>query len=201
MNKAVSSCEGTTLDDFTESNTTGRFRRSAKGLDQFGNPKQYIWGYYVTEPVGLVKHPPDGKKNFLSLLQDARINDHYSVARGLPEVVDLTAAIAEQSSAKPKSMPRKQHMKRQRGPNMVAFQGNILRRCIGIVPTPRSSFLVIQMIVAVLLSIFWRNESIDCSRPIGQSMGGKIKTTSALLTTYFHKAEVFDSLLSLYVCP
>ena len=102
MNKAVSSCEGTTLDDFTESNTTGRFRRSAKGLDQFGNPKQYIWGYYVTEPVGLVKHPPDGKKNFLSLLQDARINDHYSVARGLPEVVDLTAAIAEQSSAKPK---------------------------------------------------------------------------------------------------
>ena len=103
MNKAISSCEGTTLDDFTESNDTGRFRRSAKGLDPFGNPKRRIWGYYVTTPGGLVKRPPDGKKSFLSLLQDASINDRYSVARGLPEVVDLTTAIAEQSLAKRKA--------------------------------------------------------------------------------------------------
>jgi hypothetical protein len=50
-----------------------------------------------------VEGPPDGKKSFLSLLQDASINDCYSVARGLPEVVDLTTEIAEQSSAKQKS--------------------------------------------------------------------------------------------------
>ena len=40
--------------------------------------------------------------NFLSLLQDKMIGDHYSVARGVPEVVDLTSEIAEQSSAKRK---------------------------------------------------------------------------------------------------
>ena len=103
MNKAISSCEGAILDDFTESNDAGQFRRSAKGVDPFGNPRRTIWGYYVTEPGGLVKRPPDGKKSFLSLLEDARINDRYSVARGLQEVVDLTAAIATQSSAKRKT--------------------------------------------------------------------------------------------------
>ena len=48
----------------------------------------------------MVERPPDGKKIFLSLLQDARINDRYSVSHGAPEVVDLTTEIAEQSSAK-----------------------------------------------------------------------------------------------------
>lgn len=92
-----------TLDDFTESNQTGRFRRAAKGHDPFGNPKRKIWGYFITKPGGLVERPPDGKKSFLSLLQDVSINDRYSVARGLPEVLDLTTEIAEQSSAKRKS--------------------------------------------------------------------------------------------------
>ena len=100
LNKAILSCKGTTLDNFTDSNKTGRFRRSARGLDHFGNPKRMIWAYYVTEPGGLVERPPDGKKRFLSLLQDARINDCYSVSRGASEVVDLTTQITEQSSAK-----------------------------------------------------------------------------------------------------
>ena len=88
MNKAISSCGGETLDDFTESNRTGRFRRQAKGNDPFGNPRRTVWGYYVTAPGGIVERPPDGKKNFLSLLQDKMIGDHYSVARGVPEVID-----------------------------------------------------------------------------------------------------------------
>ena len=71
MNKAISSsCGGVTVDDFTESNQTGRFRRSSIGRDLFGNPIQKIWGYYVTTPGGLVQRPPDGKKSFLSLLQE-----------------------------------------------------------------------------------------------------------------------------------
>ena len=97
MNKAISSsCGGVTVDDFTESNQTGRFRRSSIGRDLFGNPIQKIWGYYVTTPGGLVQRPPDGKKSFLSLLQDDWLNDHYSVAQGVTEVVDLTNKIKDQ---------------------------------------------------------------------------------------------------------
>jgi hypothetical protein len=47
--------------------------------------------------------PPDGQKSFLSLLQDKMIGDHYSVARGVPEIVDLMSEIAKQSSAKRKA--------------------------------------------------------------------------------------------------
>ena len=103
MNKAISACSGTTLDDFTESNQTGRFWHLAKGHDPFGNPRRNVWGYYVTAPGGVVECPPDGKKSFLSLLQDQSIGDHYSVARSVPEIVDLSSKIAEQSSAKRKA--------------------------------------------------------------------------------------------------
>ena len=103
MNKAISTHDGTILDDFTESNHTGRFRRQAFGYDPFGNPRRNVWGYYVTAPGGIVQRPPDGKNNFLSLLQDKMIGDHYSVARGVPEIVDLSSEIAEQSSAKRKA--------------------------------------------------------------------------------------------------
>jgi hypothetical protein len=51
-NKAISSYEGLVLDDFTISNQTGRFQRQAKGIDIYGNPKQNIWGYFVTTPGG-----------------------------------------------------------------------------------------------------------------------------------------------------
>ena len=44
--------------------------------------------------------PDGGKRSFLSLLQDERINDRYSVARGVSEVVDLTKEIQVQSRAK-----------------------------------------------------------------------------------------------------
>jgi hypothetical protein len=60
-------------------------------------------GYYVTAPGGVVECPPDGKKSFLSLLQDQSIGDHYSVAHGVPEIVDLMSKIAEQSLAKRKA--------------------------------------------------------------------------------------------------
>jgi hypothetical protein len=102
MNRAISIHGGTALDDFTESNRSGRFRPETIGYDPFGNPKRNVWGYYVTAPGGQVGRPPDGKMNFLSFLQDKMIGDHYSVTRGVPEVVDLTSEIAEQSSAKRK---------------------------------------------------------------------------------------------------
>ena len=73
MNKAISSHEGSVLDDFTATNQTRRFRRQAKGIDIYGNPKRNIWGYFVTTPGGLVARPPDGKRNFLSLLQDESV--------------------------------------------------------------------------------------------------------------------------------
>ena len=104
LNKAISSCGGAVLDDFTDSNQTGRFRRCSFGQDPFGNPKRNIWGYYITTPGGLVQRPPDGKKSFLSLLQDERLNDHYSVSRGVTEVVDLTNEIADQSTAKRRAL-------------------------------------------------------------------------------------------------
>jgi hypothetical protein len=47
-----------------------------------------------------VAHPPDGKRNFLLLLQDESISDRYSVAHGLSEVIDLTNEIQVQTKAK-----------------------------------------------------------------------------------------------------
>jgi len=103
LNKAISKCCGPVLDDFTESNQSGRFRRQAKGLDPYGNPRRTIWGYFITTPGGLVARPGEGKRSFLSLLMDETINNHYSVARGVPTVVDLTTEIQEVASAKRKA--------------------------------------------------------------------------------------------------
>ena len=64
-------------------------------------------GYYVTAPRGLVECPPDGKNSFLSLLQDEIIQERYSVARGIPEVVDLSREITRSPAVddeKPKAM-------------------------------------------------------------------------------------------------
>ena len=98
MNRAIATHGGTTLDDFTESNQSGRFRRQISACDPFGNPRRRIWGYYVTAAGGQVACPPDGEKSFLSLLEDKTIGNHYSVARGIREVVELTSTISEQSS-------------------------------------------------------------------------------------------------------
>lgn len=92
------------LDDFSDSNMMGIFRRQATGICPLTNQRRSIWGYYITTPGGVVERPPDGKKSFLSLLQDTAINDRYSVARGLPEIVDLTTEISLQSSAKRKAV-------------------------------------------------------------------------------------------------
>ena len=91
------------LNDFSDSNTTGVFRRQATGICPLTNQRRHVWGYYVTTPGVVVERPPDGKKSFLSLLQDTAINDHYSVARGVPEIVDLTTEISIQSTAKRKA--------------------------------------------------------------------------------------------------
>jgi hypothetical protein len=91
------------LDDFSDSNMTGLFRRQATGICPLTNQRRSIWGYFIATPGGVVERPPDGKKSFLSLLQDTAINDRYSVARGLPEIVDLTTEISLQSSAKRKA--------------------------------------------------------------------------------------------------
>jgi hypothetical protein len=57
------------------------------------------------------------------LLQDTRINDHYSVACGLPKVVDLTTAIAEQSSAKQKANTQKAAHDEKKRPNHGPISG------------------------------------------------------------------------------
>lgn len=70
MNRAIAiHGGGTTLDDFTESNHSGVFRRVTRGCDPFGNPRRNVWGYYITAPGRQVERPPDGEKSFLSLLQ------------------------------------------------------------------------------------------------------------------------------------
>ena len=83
------------------------FRRTAKGVDPFGNPRRSISGYFITTPGSVVQRPPDGKKSFLSLLQDGSLNERYSVARGVQEVIDLTLAISNQH-AKRKADSREQ---------------------------------------------------------------------------------------------
>jgi hypothetical protein len=60
-------------------------------------------GYFITTSGRVVQRPPDGKKSFLSLLQDKKLNCRYSLACGLAEVIDLTTEIAEQSCAKRKA--------------------------------------------------------------------------------------------------
>jgi hypothetical protein len=42
MNKAISSYEGSVLDDFTASNQTGKFQKQAKGIDIYCNPKRNL---------------------------------------------------------------------------------------------------------------------------------------------------------------
>ena len=44
--------------------------------------------------------PPDGKKNFLSLVQDKMIGDHYSVARGIPEFDECIANVGSKSPSR-----------------------------------------------------------------------------------------------------
>jgi hypothetical protein len=81
------------LDDFNQSNQTGRFRQKGEGIDTYGNPKRNIRGYFITTPGGLVERPPDVKKSFLSLLQDECVNDPYSVERDLSDVFHLIKEI------------------------------------------------------------------------------------------------------------
>jgi hypothetical protein len=89
LNRAISVCGGSQLDDFSDGNKTGMFRRTGRGVDPFGNPRRSISGYFVTTPGQVVERPPEGKRSFLSLLQDNILNDRYSVAHSLTEVVDF----------------------------------------------------------------------------------------------------------------
>jgi len=103
LNRAISVCGGSQLDDFSDGNKSGMFRRTAKGVDPFGSPRRSISGYFITTPGQVVERPPEGKKSFLSLLQDDSLNERYSVARGVQEVIDLTLAISTNQHAKRKA--------------------------------------------------------------------------------------------------
>ena len=83
MNKAIAYHGGITLDDYTKSNQTSWFQHQAFGHDPFGSPRRLTWGYCVTAPGGIVICPSDGKQDFLILLQDEIVGDHYSVAYGI----------------------------------------------------------------------------------------------------------------------
>ena len=92
------------LDDLSDSNMSGLFRRQAMGVSPLTNQRRNISGYYITTPGGGVERPPDGwKEEFFALLQDTVINDHYSIACDVPETVDLKTEISIQSSAKRKA--------------------------------------------------------------------------------------------------
>ena len=67
----------------------GCFVGKERALIPLATPRDTIWGYYVTRPGHILEGPPDGKRSFLSLLQDNILNDGYSVAGGLTEVVDF----------------------------------------------------------------------------------------------------------------
>jgi hypothetical protein len=67
----------------------GCFVGKERALIPLATPRDTIWGYYVTRPGHILEGPSDGKRSFLSLLQDNILNDRYSVAHGLTEVVDF----------------------------------------------------------------------------------------------------------------
>jgi len=141
LNRAISTHGGETLDDFTESNCSGRFRRETSGYDPYGNPLRRIWGYYVTVPGGKVVRLPSGAKNFLSLLQDKMIGDHFSVARGVTEVVDLTTEITEQSSAKRKADAKLTAIDEAKKPKHGSPAANILVETYWDSPEAKKLFL------------------------------------------------------------
>ena len=142
MNRAISKHDGTTLDDFTETNCSGRFRRKSNGCDPFNNTKRQVWGYYVTLPGGHVKRPPNGKNSFLSLLQDKTICDRYTVVRGVSEVVDLTNEIVEQSSRKRKAEAKQVATETPaKKPNDGSPAGKILEQTYWDCPEAKKLFL------------------------------------------------------------
>jgi hypothetical protein len=173
MNRAISKGGGMVLDDFSDSNTSGLFRRQATGLCPLTNQRRNIWGYYITTPGGGVERPPDGKKSFLSLLQDTAINDHYSVARGVPEIVDLTTEISMKSSARRKAEAQ---IAAQNDSNKKPKHGPLSSRLVMETywdsPKPRNSFLAIQMMI-VASKKFFRIDLNDSSKPIGLWMDGR----------------------------
>ena len=86
--------------------------------------------------------PPDGgKKNFLSLLQDKMIGDHYSVARGVPEIVDLLSELAEQSSAKRKTDAKLLAVEEAKKPKHGSAAASIVVETYWESPEAKNSFL------------------------------------------------------------
>jgi hypothetical protein len=141
MNRAISKCGGMTMDDFSDSNTTGVFRRRANGICPLTNERRHIWGYYITTPGGGVERPPDGKKSFLTLLQDTAINDRYSVARGQPEIVDLTTEISLQLSAKRKADAQIASLDDRKKPNHGPLSGRLAMETYWDSPEAKKLFL------------------------------------------------------------
>ena len=100
-----------------------------------------IWGYFITTPGEVVEHPPDGKKRFLSLLQDTAINDHCSVAPGLPKIVDLITEISLQSSAKRKAEARIEVQNYEKKPKHGPLAGKLVAETYWDNPEAKKLFL------------------------------------------------------------
>jgi hypothetical protein len=98
-------------------------------------------GILCYSPRRIVAHPPGGEKSFLSLLQDKMIGDHYSVAHGVPEVIDLTSGIAEQSSAKRKADAKLTALDEAKKPKHGSPAANILVETYWDSPQAKKLFL------------------------------------------------------------
>jgi hypothetical protein len=97
LNKAIASVFKHTLDDFTESNTTGKFRRGFSRTCPYDTTlKRKVWYYYVTEEGTLVERPPEGVQ-LNTPLEDATIRPSRSRLRD-NEGDDVTRSIRQRIS-------------------------------------------------------------------------------------------------------
>jgi hypothetical protein len=103
--------------------------------------KQFGAAYFVTTPGGLTKRPPDGKKCFLTLLEDTRINDCYSVACGLPEIVNLTYKIGARSSEKQRSDAQTAALDESKSPKHGPISGKVVEETYWDSPEAKKLFL------------------------------------------------------------
>jgi hypothetical protein len=90
----------------------------------------------------------------------------YSIARGLPKILDLTTKISPKSSAKQKLTLKLQLRMTERSQIMVLYQEELWQRHIG------NSILATET-MTVAGTKFLRKESSNYSVPIGQSMDEK----------------------------
>ncbi|KAI2499750.1 hypothetical protein MHU86_14762 [Fragilaria crotonensis] len=98
----------------------------------------------------------------LSLLQDERLNDHYSVSRGVTEVVDLTNEIADQSTAKRRALAQVEAADKAKKPKHGPASSKIVQTYWDS-PEAKKLFLEIQVMTEMFL-MFSTNGSKGCSK-------------------------------------